>query len=122
MGGMGGGGGGGTSGSGGTAGTSGAGGRPDASIRDGAMPDAATGLCITDGQRICLTPVQSGHCELLGVLMPVADRDCPPGSLCVGGYCQPPAGANSCTSIADCTNNQVCNLYSNPMHDGLVGY
>jgi hypothetical protein len=99
-------------GSGGAGGAGGAGGT-------GGMPDAAP-LCTSANQRVCPTATQSGHCD--STLNAVADRHCPTGSTCMGGYCQPPGGAAACTSTSDCGGSLVCGLYSNSTHTGLVGY
>lgn len=101
-------------GSGGAGGAGGTGGMPDAH-----PPDAAP-LCTSANQRVCPTSTKSGHCD--STLSAVADRDCPSGSTCMGGYCQPPSGAAACTSTNNCNAPLVCALYSNSTHTGLVGY
>ena len=95
------------------------GGMPDGHPPDGQTPDAAP-QCTSANQRVCTSSAQSGHCD--SMLSAVADRDCPGGSTCMGGYCQPPSGATACTSTSDCSASQVCALYSNSTHTGLVGF
>ena len=40
--------------------------------------------------------------------------------MCSAGYCQPPAGATSCSKGSDCSGGQVCDLYVSGT--ALVGY
>jgi hypothetical protein len=91
----------------------------DAGMPDGPPPDAAP-LCTSANQRVCPSSSQSGHCD--SMLNAVADRTCPGGSTCMGGYCQPPSGAAACTSTNNCNATLVCAIYSNPTHTGLVGF
>jgi len=108
---------GGIGGTGGSAGTGGSGGTtmPDAPMPDAPVPDAAPidapppGLCLSLNLRVCITSTQSGHCDNL--LQPIADRSCPPGSLCSNGYCQPPNGAQQCQNRVNCGIGQACDLY-----------
>jgi len=86
---------------------------------DGPPPDAAP-LCTSANQRVCSRSTQSAYCD--STLNAVADRDCPSGSTCMGGYCQPPSGAAACTSTNNCNAPLVCALYSNSTHTGLVGF
>ncbi len=65
--------------------------------------------CTTPGQRVCVDATHSGTCD--GSLQPVIDRNCPTGSMCGGGYCQPPVGAKACTRDMDCMPGKPCDLY-----------
>jgi len=74
---------------------------------DTSDPDSPPELCTSDGMRVCVDATHSGHCAGGA---PVADRSCPPDSMCTDGLCAPPMGATQCLGDADCTN-QVCDLY-----------
>lgn len=68
---------------------------------------ATTGCAV--GVRMCIDAAHSGTCDGSGNR--VIDRNCPPGSMCGSGYCQPPSGAMPCTSDDDCSNSMVCDPY-----------
>jgi hypothetical protein len=88
----------------------------DAAMIDAAMPDAPPpdapiidAPACSPAMRVCATPMQSGHCDAQG--QTVVDRNCPPGSQCANGYCQPPAGAQQCVNRVNCTGGKACDLY-----------
>lgn len=54
-------------------------------------------------------PMHSGACDAAG--HGVIDRDCPPGSMCGSGYCQPPPNAQPCSTDDDCNSSTVCDPY-----------
>jgi hypothetical protein len=116
---------GGGSGTGGMSGTGGSAGmmvdaaRPDAAVIDAPMIDAPTGPCASVNQRVCISSTQSGHCDNL--LMPVADRNCPPTSMCSNGTCRPPSGAQSCTHESDCGITTACVLYTSTNGNSIIG-
>ncbi len=88
----------------------------------GSGSDATSGTTGSDASgcagRVCVDATHSGSCDGTGEI--VTDRDCPPASMCTGGYCRPPAGAAPCTTDAQCTGSDVCDLY---VQGGmLVGY
>jgi hypothetical protein len=112
----------------GTGGVSGAGGsggmtidaaRPDAAVIDAMIDAPTTGLCVSLNQRVCINSTQSGHCDSL--LNPVADRNCPPSSMCSNGTCRPPSGSNSCVREMDCTTATSCDLYTSTNGNSIIG-
>jgi hypothetical protein len=103
---------------------------PAAADGPGALPDGATSPDADDGDacrgrnlfdRVCIDPIHSGHCEVTAGfrLTAVADRTCPPTSLCIAGHCQPPPFALVCQSQSDCLGGHVCDLYVGP--SGVIG-
>lgn len=83
---------------------------PRATGEDAGVDGTAAGTCMAANQRVCIDSKHSGYCD--SGLQKHADRDCPPGSSCVDGYCGVPAGATPCTSEGTCINGQVCDLYT----------
>src|SRR5437870_1734727 len=87
---------GGTGGTGGSGGVGGAGGMGGSGGSGGNGGNGGNGggnntdpcALLAVGARVCVDSGHSGTCELLsGVLGPVADRTCPPSSMCTSGYC-----------------------------------
>ena len=90
------------------AGTSGSNMGSNGSNGSGNVGSGSNASC-TAGARVCVDATDSGSCNSAG--QAVADRACPPGSMCGSGYCQPPVGAMSCTTDTDCPGNGVCDPY-----------
>jgi hypothetical protein len=89
-------------------GAGGGGGSPGGDL-GGRPGDLGPGACTTAGERLCVDVHHSGHCDQsLGLL---ADRDCPPDSMCLGGYCQPNVSAATCARQGDCALGRVCDLF-----------
>jgi hypothetical protein len=74
----------------------------------GSSAGSAASGC-TPGTRVCIDTQHSGSCDGSG--HEVIDRDCPPGSTCGAGYCQPPPGAMPCTDDDQCSGSDVCDPY-----------
>jgi hypothetical protein len=94
---------------------------PEASTADTAPVDIATtdnaGAACVEGVRGCIDAARSGVC-VGGEL--IADRDCPPTSVCMAGVCAPPAGATACTGDVGCVAPEVCDVYV--MGGALAGF
>ncbi len=74
--------------------------------------------CTLPNQRVCIDSVTSGVCGM----PPIADRNCPPGSMCQGGFCKPPTGASPCQSNNDCNFGEDCDLYVGAGGNSLQGF
>jgi hypothetical protein len=70
--------------------------------------DMAAMSCSINGDRLCADATHSAVCTSGRAII---DRACPPGSMCTGGHCAPPAGAQNCTSNRDCSGADVCDEY-----------